>query len=244
MSVRVAFEELMQFQRGLRDTGEVQEVSGPLNDGPLKGIAKWCHFPGIELGTKVSEDGQNIVETAACLRIAEKIEKRQFDRRNFHFAGIGLMVLDARGNGVQVLFEIEGDFRPASLDVPHLLVGDDLEFHDRMMRGTMKLGGFQQADIIGPFLMAHQVVDEGRWRRTAEIKVLGRYDNVEALPRVQEPSALLQFLSSREESPPACSDGRLCFVGRKNQAASREEPCDIGGQAGSRYVWIIIHSQL
>jgi hypothetical protein len=76
--------------------------------------------------------------------------------------------------------------------------------------------------------MAHQVVDEGRWRRTAEIKVLGRDDNVEALPWVQEPSAFLQFLGSCEESPPTCSEGGLSFVARKNQAASREEPCDIG----------------
>src|SRR5713101_2455600 len=226
--MRVVFEELMQFFRMVHETGAVQQVSGPLNHGPLKGIAERCHFSGIELGTEVREDGQNIVETAARLRIAEKIEKRQFYRRNFHFAGIGLMVLDAGGDGVRVLFEVEGNFRPTDLDVPHLLVGDDLEFHDRMMRGPMKLGGFQQADIIGPFLMPHEVVDEGRWRRTPEIKVLGRDDNVEALPRVQEPSAFLQFLGSSEESPSTCSEGGLSFVARKNQAASREEPCYIG----------------
>src|SRR5271156_3307276 len=116
----------------LWETGAVQEGSGPLNDGSLEGMAERCHFPSIELGTEVREDGQNIVETAARLGIAEKIEKRQFYRRNFHFAGIGLMVLNAGSNRVQILFEVEGDFRPTDLDVPHLLVGHDLEFHDRM----------------------------------------------------------------------------------------------------------------
>jgi hypothetical protein len=77
--------------------------------------------------------------------------------------------------------------------------------------------------------MAHQVVDEGRWRRTSEIKILGRYDNVEALSRVEEPSALLKFLGSCEKSTSACSNGPLCFVPRKNETASGEEPCHIGG---------------
>ena len=54
-----------------------------------------------------------------------------------------------------------------------------------------------------------------------EIKVLGRYDNVEALPRVQKPCTLLQFLGSGEESPSAYAESGLSFVTRENHAASR-----------------------
>ena len=69
--------------------------------------------------------------------------------------------------------------------------------------------------------MAHEIIYEGCGRRTSEIKVLGRYDYVEALPRVQNPSALLEFLGGCEESPPACAESGLSFVTRKNQSASR-----------------------
>ncbi len=92
--------------------------------------------------------------------------------------------------------------------------------------------------------MAHKVVDEGCGRRTAEIKVLGRYDNVEALPRVQKLAALLQFLGGVEEGSPADADSGLSLVAKKNEVASGKEPRYVRGQAWPRDVWIVSHSPL
>jgi hypothetical protein len=234
----------VQFLGRLRKARMVEKVSGTLDDGPFEGIAECRYLSGIELGTELREDGQNIVEATARLGIAEKIEQRQFYRRDFHFAGIGFVVLETRGNFGQVLFEVEDDFRSADLYISHLLAGHDLKFHDCLMRGAMKLCGFQEAHIVGPFLMAHEIIYEGCRRRTSEIKVLGWYDDVEALPRVQNPSALLEFLGGCEESPPAYAESGLSFVARINQSASSQQSCDIGGQACPGGLWFIIHSRL
>lgn len=77
--------------------------------------------------------------------------------------------------------------------------------------------------------MAHEVVDEGRGRRTAEIQMLRRYDDVEALPGVQKLAPPLQFFSGVEEGSPANADRGLSFVTRKYEAASGKQPREIRG---------------
>jgi hypothetical protein len=104
--------------------------------------------------------------------------------------------------------EVECDLRAAGPHVPHLAVRDDLEFHHRLMRRSVQLGGFQQAHIVGPVRMPHQVADERCGRRTPEIQVLGRNDDVEAVAQVQKPIAFLQFFGGVEEGSPIDAKGR------------------------------------
>ena len=46
-----------------------------------------------------------------------------------------------------------------------MLIRDDLEFHDSVMRGAMELRSLEQAHIIAPALVPHESIDIPGWRR-------------------------------------------------------------------------------
>ena len=199
---------------------------------------------GLSLGPRSEKTVKMLSRPALACGITEEIEKRQLDRRDLHLARIRLAVFDAGGYCRHVFSEVEGDFRAAGLHVPHLAVRDDLELHDCLMRRPVQFGRLQQANIVGPVLVAHQIVDEGGRRRTSEIQMLGRNDDVEAVAQIEKPVALLQFLGCVEERPSIDAKSRLSLFPRKHQATSGKASHKIGAEARSRGCRLIFHYPL
>ena len=69
------------------------------------------------------------------MRVAQQVEHRQFNRRYLHATRVGIVLCNAADDRVYVFAVVERYCRPASLDPGETLVADDLEFHDRLMRG-------------------------------------------------------------------------------------------------------------
>jgi len=49
----------------------------------------------------------------------------------------------------------------------------DLKFHDGMMRRAVQFGSLEQADIVGPALVPHKVVDIPTWRGASQERNCG-----------------------------------------------------------------------
>jgi hypothetical protein len=108
----------------------------------------------------------------------------------------------------------------------------------------VQLGGLQQANIIGPVLVTHQVVNERCGWRTPEIQVLGGNDDVEAVAQVEKPVVLLQFFGCVEESSSIDAKGCLSLFPRKHQTTGGKASYNVGPQAWSRVCRLIFHSPL
>ena len=92
--------------------------------------------------------------------------------------------------------------------------------------------------------MAHQVVDERGGRRTSEIQVLRRNDDIESVAQIEKPVALLQFFGCVQECPSIDAKGRLRLFPRKHQTTGGKASHEVGPQAWSRVCRLIFHCPL
>ena len=114
---------------------------------------------------------------------------------------------------------------------------NDLELHDSLMRRTMQLRGFQQPDVIGLALVAHERVDvPSRWRPSpGRMTAVGRPRRILAAD-----SAVPRGAAVARRHPVTHHVPRLAhllgFLGGEHGAASGEQPTDISRQAGAPVV--------
>jgi len=81
----------------------------------------------------------------------------------------------------------------------------------------MQLDCFQQANVVWPFFMPHQIVDEGRRWRAPEIQVLWGNDHVKAVIKVQELIAPLEFFCGVKKSAAIDTQRSLSLLPRKHK---------------------------
>jgi hypothetical protein len=94
--------------------------------------------------------------------------------------------------GFQVLAVVERDEGPPGSYLRELPVGDDLEFHDGLMRGAVQLGSLEKADVVGPTLVMHERIDvPGRRRRTPGQVPRGHHD-IEPLAGIEQQATPLK----------------------------------------------------
>ena len=109
---------------------------------------------------------------AACGSGADR--ERQFGRRYLHAAGIRLSIVDAVADRLHILAIMECDPGSSGIDFGQLPIGDDLKFHNGLMRRAVQFRCLEQAYIVGTALMLHEIIDvPRRWQRCPHARYWG-----------------------------------------------------------------------
>ena len=95
----------------------------------------------------------------------------------------------------------------------------DLKFLGLLMGGAVQLRGGEQAHIVRPGHVLHEVVDEPLRRQAAGDPVLGVYDHVEAGPGHDKPTSLRQAVQGHVGRGRRCPKAAGRFLAGKGVAA-------------------------
>ena len=149
----------------------------------------------------------------AAWGVAQKVERCELYGRHIHLASVGFAVLYAIQDSFQVFTIIESDQSPANVDFRQPFVRDNLELHNGLMRSATQLGRLEEADIIRPPFMPHEVINIPTRRRGAPGRVLGRNQDIEPASWFDEVLAALESLGGVQKRAPTdsqCPLGLAC----------------------------------
>lgn len=174
----------MQLLRRLNMPKPLQQITNALYVGAIEVGGQCVKLCATHIRTELAEHGCNDFHATYHVDVAQQVERGQLGRGYLHGTGDRLELVNRLAKRLDALAEVKCQPRTSCSDLAQLPIGDDLEFHHRLVRGPMQLRSLEQGHVVRPAPHERIDVPGGRWCPPGV--ELGWYRHVEPVARAQE----------------------------------------------------------